>query len=78
MPIRAHKHSKLKPPQRLMVGLNEIAAYVGVSPLTVTRWSKHNGFPIAKRPDGLYTTSARLVDLWLLVHMRAQRGELVS
>jgi hypothetical protein len=67
-----YHHSSLKPPERLMIGLEEIGAYVGVSRWTITRWAESQGFPIMKRPDGVYTTSARLIDLWLLVHIRAQ------
>jgi hypothetical protein len=74
VPQRMYSHSSLKPPQRLLIGLEEIGAYVGVSRWTIARWAKSSGFPIAKRPDGVYTTSARLIDLWLLVHISAQRS----
>jgi hypothetical protein len=56
-----YRKSGLKPPQRLLIGLEEIGEYVGVSRWTIRRWAESSGFPIAKRPDGVYTTSARLV-----------------
>lgn len=49
----------------LLIGLNEIAEYLQVSPQTVRRWHRLHGFPMCKKPDGEHISSTALVDDWI-------------
>lgn len=49
----------------LLHGLDEIAAYCGVSVYTIRRWHRKHGYPICKAPDGKYLGSTALTDEWI-------------
>lgn len=57
---------------RLLIGMREIAAYVGRSPRTIYRWMHNGGLPVAPLPSGERATSRNLIDNWLLARARVE------
>lgn len=56
----------------LLLGLDDIAGYLGVSKLTVREWWKKEGFPMAKLPGGRWATTPSAIDRWIFAMSKMQ------
>jgi predicted DNA-binding transcriptional regulator AlpA len=50
----------------VLVGMDKIAAYMGISVPTLYRWRRKHNFPARPLPSGQVATSIRLIDQWML------------
>lgn len=50
----------------VVIGLDQIARLFGRTRQTIARWIRHEGFPAARLPDGVWATTPSLIDSWLL------------
>lgn len=64
-----------KTADRILQGLEEIAAYLRISLSSVRRYVHRWGLPAMQRPDGQYMTSVALLDAWILTVSQVQREE---
>lgn len=51
---------------KVLMGINKISNYMGVSRVTLHRWRKKYGFPMATEPGGMTITTESLIDMWIL------------
>ncbi len=50
----------------ILMGLQEIADFFGVTRWTIKNWIKDKSFPAAPMPNGQWAISVSLIDKWLL------------
>jgi hypothetical protein len=50
----------------ILRGKPVIAEYCGISPRTVDKWFRKDGFPMGKLPNGQWVSSVSLIDSWIL------------
>ena len=59
--------------QRILLGIDAIAAYLKCSNSTVRRYIERLGLPAMQRADATYMTSTGLLDQWILTVWSYQR-----
>ena len=63
----------IDPMDNVIVGGLRICQYVGVSSFTtLIVWSEVYGFPMVKRPDGLWMSSCTAIDSWIFMASQAE------
>lgn len=73
--LRAYRRQNSRDPQKILVGVRSICAYVRIGAATFYRWHQAEDFPAMRTPAGRWCTSSGLIDEWILTRWRAQQGQ---
>lgn len=57
----------------MLIGIDAICEAMQIGKVTLYRWRKDHGFPVAYSPDGKLMTTLSLIDAWILERIPEKR-----